>query len=74
MGIEIGKGMQEQARIRRLAVQSEREPDRPVEPPTGSRMVETTTSEKPRQGGPTDIADPHRDGDNPTPGLGGDAV
>lgn len=74
MGIEIGRGMQEQARIRRLAVQSERAPDRPTETSTGSRVVETSSSEEPHLEGPIDSTDAHRDGDNPAPGLGGDAV
>ena len=74
MGIEIGKGMQEHARMRRLAVQSESGSGRSLEISTDSRIVETRQGEESRLEEPADIADAHRDGDNPAPGLGSDAV
>lgn len=67
MGMEIGKGMQEQARTRRLAVFSETGSNQPIEPRI--RRID-----EPRQDGPRDAGDPGDGGDNPGAGSGNHPV
>lgn len=67
MGIEIGKGMQEQARTRRLAVRSETGSGRSVAITAGSRIMEAERTEKARAEGLIYPGDHHDDGDNSGP-------
>ena len=70
MGIEIGKGMQEQARTRRLAVRSESASGRSFEISTGSRILEAGLTDEPRLDAAADAEDDDREVDNPDPASG----
>jgi len=74
MGIEIGKGMQEQARARRLAVRSETGSGRSIEFAAGPRILEAAPPEEPRSEGTAGPAGHDRAGDNPDPALGNGPV
>lgn len=65
MGVEIGKGMQEQARARRLAVQSESDSGRSTEIAAGSRILEPRRAEEPRAEGTKDADNYDSQVDNP---------
>lgn len=67
MGIEIGKGMQEQARTRRLAVRSESNSGRAIEITAGSRFLEAERTEEPHEDKTTNTDDVDHDVDNPDP-------
>ena len=67
MGMEIGKGMQEQARARRLAVVSETDTTRPIE--LGVQRIE-----EPRPDKTADISDNGVGVDNPPAASDGDSV
>ena len=74
MGIEIGKGMQEQARLRRLAVRSESGSGRSIEMTAGSRIIEARPSEELRDDRAAETDDDDRNVDNPDPELGSHPV
>jgi len=67
MGVEIGKGMQEQARTRRLAVRSDSSASRSIELSAGSRIFETGNTKEQRPDKTTDSGSDDRDVDNPDP-------
>ena len=70
MGIEIGKGMQEQARTRRLAVRSETGSGRSVAITAGSRLLEAEHVEEPSANGTDGSGDHDHDVDNPDTASG----
>jgi hypothetical protein len=65
MGIEIGKGMQEQARVRRLAVRNETEAGKLIELSTGSGTPNALNGDEARMEEPENHADAQSHGDNP---------
>lgn len=70
MGIEIGKGMQEQARARRLAIHSESDSQRSIEIAAGSRILEVRHAEEPHAEGTKDADNYDSEVDKPDPASG----
>ena len=71
MGIEIGKGMQEQARTRRLVVRSESASGRTIKFTAGSRIMEAGLTDEARPNGTSNAEGRDREVDNPDPASGG---
>jgi hypothetical protein len=65
MGAEIGKGMQEQAKVRRLAVRNETEGGRYIKLSTGAGAPNELSGNESHMGEPEDPADAQSHGDNP---------
>lgn len=74
MGVEIGKGMQEQARARRLAVQSESDSGRSIKIAAGPGILEAGHAEEPRAEGTEDADNYDSKLDNPDPTPGSHAL
>jgi hypothetical protein len=74
MGIEIGKGMQEQARARRLAVRSDAGSARSNEIAAEPRFLEAARTEAPGPEGADDADDDDPEVDNPDLAAGGHLV
>ena len=70
MGIEIGKGMQEQARTRRLVVRSESTAGRSFKISARSKIREAGITDGPHPDGTEDAEDHDREVDNPDPASG----
>jgi hypothetical protein len=73
MGIEIGKGMQEQARARRLAVRSESTGSNPIEI-SAPRNLDAGPHVAPPTDDDVEQTDEDRGGDNSSPATGGHPV